>query len=263
MLASTNDTSIFKSRHFVGVYTGLGKHIIKDDIISPLIYKGSKAPIGLTYSLQKVNSIQNLSIFFDKTVLKSSISNSWFSPYTNNLNAILNYSYNRRTYSNSKLNTDLYLGGKFSWNICYREHYYNSYFNEISGEQLTGIGLNMILVKNFQNSNDKMFFKFSVPILAYSAFNSRFNTVVGEATEDLDGTKNIYWQLMQNGQFVTLNNLQEFQSTIYYTKLLWKNFGFSLKYHLHFYKLVQYKDVFYVRHLNNQFTIGLIIKTGK
>jgi hypothetical protein len=257
------DSTILKSRHLIGIYTGYSKHIIKDDIISALKYKGSTAPIGLKYSFQKAKYIQDLTLYYDKTILKSSILNSQFSPYTNNLSAIIGYTYNRKIYSNSKINTDFYLGGKFIWEINYREHFYNSYFNEISGEQITSIGLNLIILKNFLSSDDDLYFEFNIPILAYSVFNNRYNTVVGDATENVDEAKNIYWQLIQNGQIITLNNFQEFQSTVCYSKFLLNNFGLLFKYQLRFYNLVQYKDTFYVRHLNNQFNIGFIFKIEK
>ncbi len=263
LIAIGQDSTIFKSKHIIDVYSGYSKHIIKDDIISPLKYKGSKMPIGLGYTYIRHKSIQNLSLFYNKLILKSSISNSSFSPYTNNLNALIGYSYNRKVYTISKINTDFYLGGKLNWEISYREHFYDKYYNEISGEQITNIGLHLFILKSFLSSDDKIYVAFNVPVLAYTAFNNRYNAVVGEATDNLNNDKNIYWQLIKNGQFITLNNFQEFQSMLSYTKFVSKNIGFLFKYQLHFYNLVQYKDTLYARHLNNQFNIGLIIKIEK
>lgn len=254
------DSTIFKSKYLIDFYSGYSKHIIKDDIISPLKYKGSKMPIGLGLTYMGHTSLQNLSLFYDNLILKSSISNSSFSPYTNNLNASIGYSYDRKVYTISKINTDLYFGGKLNWEINYREHFYNNYFNEFSGEQITSIGLHLFISKNFLSSDDKIYLELNIPVLAYTAFNNRYNAVVGEATENLNNDENSYWQLMKNGQFNTLNTFQEFQSILCYTKFVSKSIGLQLKYQLHFYNLEQYKDTFYARHLNSQFNIGLIIK---
>ena len=261
---SAQDTTLFKSGHLFGIYTGYSNHIIKDDIISPLLHKGTKVPIGLEYSYQSDKSKQAVSVFYNELVLKSSISNSQFSPFTNNINAELGYSYNRKLYSISKINTDFYLGGKFICEISYREHFYNNYYNEVSGEQMTSVGFNFIILKKFINSsNDHLYFNFNMPLVAYSVLNNRYNVIVGEATDNIDEDKNLYWEIFKNGEFVTLNNLQEFQTILCYTMFVSKCFGLEFKHQFHFYNIVQYKDTFYARHLNNQFSIGIIIKIQK
>ena len=149
------------------INTGYSKHIIRDDIISPLLYKGAKAPIILNYKYIGNKSRQAFTFFYDKLELKSSNTNN-ISPYAINSNAFIEYAYNRKIYTLNNLKTNCYLGGKFVAFINYRDYYFSNYGNHFSGELMTSIGINLLLEKNFNGKKDSyLYFNINMPIFAY------------------------------------------------------------------------------------------------
>ena len=242
------------------INTGYSKHIIRDDIISPLIYKGAKAPIILNYKYIGNKSRQAFTFFYDKLELKSSNTNN-ISPYAINSNAFIEYAYNRKIYTLNNLKTNCYLGGKFVAFINYRDYYFSNYGNHFSGELMTSIGINLLLEKNFNGKKDSyLYFNVNMPIFAYVILNDRYNANVSETIDEMYLNENIYTELLISGDFVTLNKLVEFQTELSYSLFLSKHLGLELKHRFHFYSLSQYENLFHARYVNSQYLIGLIIK---
>lgn len=242
------------------INTGYSKHIIRDDIISPLIYKGAKAPIVLNYKYIGKKSRQAFTLYYDKLDLKSSITNE-NSNYAINSNALIEYAYNRKLYTLNNLDANCFLGGKFIALINYRDYYFSNYGNHFSGEIMSSIGINLLLEKKFNGKkNGYLYFNVNMPLFAYVILNDRYNANVSGTFDELDLNENIYTQLLKSGNFVTLNKLFEFQTELSYSLFISKHFGLEFKHRFHFYSFSQYKSLFHARYVNSQYLIGLIVK---
>ncbi|MCK4662206.1 MAG: hypothetical protein KAT68_05035 [Bacteroidales bacterium] len=258
------DSLEYKPHHLFVINTGYSKHIIRDDIISPLIYKGAQAPIVLNYKYFGNKNQQAFTFYYDKLELYSSITkkinNVPHSGFTNNFNGLIEYTYNKKIYTRRQYNSKFFIGGKLLSFINFRDYYYKESTNAVSLEQMTSVGLNLLVEKKFNHAkNDYLHFNMNIPLFAYVILNERYNVHVSEKFDKMDLNKNIGWQIFKNGNIVTFNKLFEFQTELSYSKFISKHLGFEIKHRFHFYSFYQYKDLFQVRYVNNQYLIGLVI----
>jgi hypothetical protein len=252
-----------KPLNIFGIYTGYSSHIIRDEVASPLIYSGTQMPVVLTYKHIGNKSRQSFTFYLDKLELNSSITNKSgpYLHYSDNLNLLIDYSYNRKVLSINPIITDCFLGVKLLSSMNYRNfHFYDG--NCIAFvEQLNSLGINLLMEKKLSSPNgDYLRFNINVPLISYVILNNRYNSVVSETFNKIDFTKNVLWQVFTNGEVVTLNKLAEYQTELSYTRFLTKHLGFEFEYRLHFYNFSQYKDLLHVRSLSNQYLIGFIVK---
>jgi len=252
-----------KSVHLFGIYTGVSRHIIRDDVASPLIYSGSKAPFVFTYRYIGSKSRQSFTFYIDDLELHSSITDKsgYYWHYADNINALLDYTYTRKAFTISPIRTDCFLGFKFLSVLNYRNLHYDNDNSILFVEQLNSLGINLLMEKRIGSvKDDYLRFNVNVPILAYAVLSNRYNSVVSETFDKIDFNKNVLWQVLTNGEFVTLNKLVAYQTELSYTVFLTKHIGIELEHRLHFYNFSHYKDLLHARYLNNQFLIGLIVK---
>jgi len=257
------DSILKKPIHLFGIYTGVSRHIIRDDVASPLIYSGSKAPFVFTYRYIGGKSRQSFTLYFDNLELHSSVTNKsgYYWHYADNINALLDYTYTRKAFSISPIRTDCFLGSKFLSVLNYRNfHYYND--NSILFvEQLNTLGVNFLMEKKIGSAKDDYLrFNINVPVIAYAVLGNRYNAVVSETFDKIDFNKNVLVQVFTNGEVVTLNKLFAYQTELSYTKFLTKHIGIEFEHRLHFYNFSYYKDLLHARSLSNQFLVGLIVK---
>jgi hypothetical protein len=252
-----------KALNLFGIYTGYSRHIIRDEVASPLIYSGTQMPVVLTYRHIGNKSRQSFTFYHDKLELNSSITDKSgpYLHYSDNLNLLLDYSYNRKIFAISPVKTDCFLGVKLLSVMNYRNfHYYDG--NSIAFvEQLNSLGINLLMEKKLSSpEGDYLRFNINVPLISYVILNNRYNSVVSETFNKIDFTKNVLWQVFTNGEVVTLNKLAEYQTELSYTRFLTKHLGFEFEYRLHFYNFSQYKNLLHVRSLSYQYLIGFIVK---
>ncbi len=249
------------SKNLFIISTGYSKHIIRDDVISPLIYKGANAPLLLNYRYIGNKSRQAVTFYYDNLELKpSNTSNT--SSYALNTNTFLEYTYNRKIYTFNKLDVNCFLGGNFLAFVNYRDyHFSNSTISYFSGELMTNLGINLFLEKNLKGKKDGyLYFNINMPLVAYVILNDRYNANVSQTYEEIDLNENVYTQVLTKGNVVTLNKLIEFQTELSYSLFLSKHVGLEIKHKFHFYSFSQYQDLLRAKYVNNQFLIGLIIK---
>jgi hypothetical protein len=252
-----------KPEFLLGVYTGYSRHIIRDEVASPLIYRGGSSPVLLEFGYQKSRSRQALSFFIGNTKLSSSNTNKSGSNtnYADNLNVLLAYSYSRNTRIFQRYNVNCYWGFTFLSVINYRRLYFNNSSSILFFEQINSLGANFLIEKSIgSKKNDIVSFKINLPFVAYVTFNDRYNSVVGRSLDNYNLNNGVFGQVISNGEFVTFNKLFEFQTKFSYTRFLTKHLGLSLEHQLHFYSISHYQNLLYARYLNNQYLIGLIIK---
>ena len=253
---------IQKKKHQIIISTGLSKHIIQDDVISPLIYKGVKAPIWIKYKHFGAKFNHNFYAYFNQLELKSDITNrdSYFSHYTDNINGYLSYSVNRKIHSTSKYGTDIFIGGKFKSYINYRNHYYTINGQAISGEQSTSIDFILSLNKRYNSNDDLITFNLNYPIISYVLMSGMFNANVSPQISEVDTDKNLIAQFFKNGDFVSLNRQFEIQSELSIYKSLSNSIAFGLSYYFHFYSFEKHPDLNRIKYTNNHLLLELLIK---
>ena len=188
-----------KKKHQIIISTGLSKHIIQDDVISPLIYKGIKAPIWIKYKYFGDKYNHNFYAYFNQLELKSDITNkdSYFSHYTDNINGYLSYSINRKIHSIRKYRTDIFMGGKLKSYINYRNHYYTINSQATSGEQSTSIDFILSLNKRYNSNYDLITFNLNYPVISYVLMSGMFNANVSPQIHEVDTDKNLIAQFFK------------------------------------------------------------------
>ena len=252
-----------KSIHLFGIYTGVSRHIIRDDVASPLIYSGSKAPIVFTYRYIGRKSRQSFTFYFDNPELKSSITDKsgYYPHYADNINALLDYAYTRKAFTINPIGIDCFLGFKFLSELNYRNFHYYEGNSILFAEQLNSLGINFLMEKKVGSAKDDYLrFNINVPVIAYAALGNRYNSVVSETFNNIDFNNNVLLHVFTNGEIVTFNKLVAYQTELSYTKFLTKHIGIEFQHRLHFYNFSHYKDLLYARYLSNQFLVGLIVK---
>jgi hypothetical protein len=263
LVSNGQDSIPKKSKHLLGVYTGYSHHIIRDDVASPLIYKGSQAPFAFTYKYMGSKSRQSANFYIDHLELSSSVTDKsgYWQHYADNWNATLDYSYLRKAFTIAKVNTNCFLGIKLLGLLNYRNFHYYKDYSVVFAEQLNSIGINFMMEKKLGiKQDDCLRFNVNVPLAAYVILKDRYNGVVSETFNKIDFKDKPILNIITHGDIVTLNKLIEYQTELSYTRFLSKSFGFEFQHRLHFYNFSHYKDLLHAQYLNNQYLMGLIIK---
>lgn len=263
LVSNGQDSIPKKSNHLFGIYTGFSHHIIRDEVASPLIYRGTQAPFVLTYRTIRSISRQMVNFYIDHLELSSSITDKsgYYLHYADNINASLDYTYLRKAFTITKMNTDCFLGLKLSSLLNYRNFHYYKDNSIVFAEQLNSIGINFQMEKKLGiKKDDELRFNINVPFVAYVILNDRYNAIVSEIFNKIDFSDNVFWNIFTHGDVVTFNKLIEYQTEISYTMFLSRRMGLEFQHRLHFYYFSHYKDLLHARYLNNQYLIGLVVK---
>lgn len=260
---NAQDSIPVKPKHLFGIYTGYSRHLIRDEVASPLLYSGANAPFLLVYDCNSSKSRHAFTLSFGKTKLSSSNTNKSGnnSNYADNLNALLSYSFSRNVNLFKHFNVNSFWGFTFLSVLNYRNLNFNNSSSIPFFEQLNSLGTNFLVEKNVGSKKyDFISFKINIPFVAYVTFNNRYNAVVSESLIKFDSNKGVFGKVISNGEFVTFNKLFEFQTELSYTKFLTKHIALKLEHQLHFYSISHYRNLLYARYINNQYLMGLIIK---
>jgi len=260
LFAQDTLSSLRKNHIYVG--SGYSKHIVKDEIISPLIYKGYKLPIWIKYKRYGNKYLHNISLFYNRVGLESSITNkdNYYSHNTDNINAYFAYGIEKKIHSIKNINLDIYLGAKFKSYINYRDHSYMSNIHSIIAEQNSSLDLNTKFMKVYNTQGDFISYNFNFPIIAYILMPDMYNANVSKHIYNVNASEGMALQYLRNGDFVSLNKFLEFQSELHAIKSIHKNIAIGLTHYLHYYSLKKHPDNQPVKYVNIQFTLDLIIK---
>jgi hypothetical protein len=262
-VASGQDSAPNRTKHSLGFSTGFSRNIIRDDVTSPLLYRGGSPSVLLEYVYSGKKSRHNFTLNISKSNLHSSyISNLKSKPnFEDNLSGLLSYSYIRdaNVFQHSKVNVNW--GFTFLSVVNYRNFQFNNSNSFPFFEQINSIGVNFLIEKNVgSKKNDFVSFKINIPFVAYVIFNERYNSVVGKSSDNIDTNKGIIKQIIKNGEFYSFNKLFDFQTNFSYTRYITKHIDLKLEHQVHFYSISHYRNLLYTRYLNNQSLIGLVIK---
>jgi hypothetical protein len=256
------DSLTFKTQHFIALQSGYSRHIVRDDIISPIVYKGSQIPILLNYQLLAKKGQHSLSLYYDYLKLTSSISikTPYEAFYTKNYNAFIEYSYNRKLHTFMSWNTSLFAGAGIKSLLNFRDHYFSNFTHYYSGEFIWSLDISFLIIKRFASfNNNNISFRYSMSIFAYDLLNYLYNANVAK-TLSTEANHNSSFDLINTNRLVTINKYFEFQTELTYVKFINKYLGLELKHYFQYYNSEKFKNLFYTKYVNNQYLVGLIVK---
>lgn len=264
IVSNAQDSILVKTKHSIGIYSGYGTNLIRDDLASPLLYKGANSPLFFEYDFTTNKGGHSIAFSFGGTKLRSSVSNEIGSSnanYADNFNAFLSYSYRRDADIFQHQNIKSSLGFTFLSVFNYRSLHLGNSSTIPFFEQVNSLGASFLIKKNVGLKKlDFACLKINLPFIAYVTLNNRYNAVVGRSLNSYNSDKGIFGQVIRNGEFVSFNKLFEFQTELSYNKFLTDNLALKIEHQLHYYSLAHYRNLLYACSLNNQFLIGLIIK---
>lgn len=263
-LYSQADSTIksFESQHMITFSSGVGLNSVRDEIISPLIYRGSKIPLVISYRYRGLSNRHTVLFHYDNNDLTSSITNSSASShFVKNQYLNLEYSYAFNVAEIKNYNTVLFLGAKFSSLLNMRNHYFEQDKSHISAEQITGLGIYFLTETRLQKeSNNYLSAEINIPFISYALLTDRYNANVSEKFDDLNPEENTLWQLFKRGDIISFNKLFEIQADISYNIIITNSIGLGLYYRFQYYSFEQFHSLFHSKVMNNQFLIGLMVK---
>jgi hypothetical protein len=264
---SQGDSTIlpFESQHLLTLSSGISSHTVRDEMMSPLMYRGTQMPLAFTYRFRGPVNRHTVLLYFDNTELNSSITKSANnvagSHYINNLHLTFEYSFSTRAAVFDNLNTTCFVGARLSSILNLRNHYFLPDKNHMSAEQMTGLGIHVLTETVLQQgSNNFLRVEINIPCISYVLLTDRYNANVSEKLDDIDFEKSILWQLFKRGDVVSFNRLFEVQADVSYIYFVTNSIGFDLQYRMLYYAFVQYQDLFHARVLSNQILLGLTVK---
>ena len=261
---SQEDSSMiaFETQHLFTLSSGMSLHTIRDEMMSPLKYRGTQIPIAFSYRFRGLSNRHTVLFYYDNSELNSSITNkSSASHYINNLNLNFEYSFATKIKAFEDFKTTCYLGARFSSMLNMRTHYFLKNKSHTSAEQMTGLGFYILTETTFQKaSNNFLRVELSIPFISYTILNNHYNANVSEDFNDLNLEQNVLWQVFKKGNLVTFNKLFEIQADISYNIFVSKYIGFDLRYRFQYYSFAKYQSLLHSNVLKNQFLIGLTAK---
>jgi hypothetical protein len=260
LFASESDTILLQSRYLFDLNSGYSNQMIRDEAVSPFIYNGTAAPVDFNYHYHSKSTLQLFALQFSRAQLKSKIPDySDFSiiHHIKSITVDFRYSYLYKLTSSPDLN--LFCGGEINSFLNTRDHFFTADNNYLMVDCFNSLALSAVLKKQF-NQNNRILLNLSVPVVSYVLMRQTFNAYVGEKTGSLDLGKNVLYQLLKVGDFVSVNKLFDLRADLNWVKYIGKHFGISLKYCFHYYKFTQYDNLFYSRNIYNQLLAGFLIK---
>ncbi|MGA3287706.1 MAG: hypothetical protein ABSD46_09790 [Bacteroidota bacterium] len=257
----------FEPHHLFTLSSGISSHIVRDEMMSLLLYRGTQAPLAFLYRFRGIENRHTVLFYYDYTELNSSITKivneKAVSHYINNLHLNFEYSFSTRAAVFEDLHTTCFLGARLSSILNLRDHCFEQNNSQMSAELMTGLGICLLTETAIQKeSNNYLRVEVNIPCISYVLLPEPYNAKVSEnfSLFDIDPERNILWQIFKKGDFVSFNKLFEMQADFSYIFFVSRYIGFDLHYRFQYYSFTQYQDLFRARVLNNQFLLGLTVK---
>jgi hypothetical protein len=251
-----------ESQHLFTLSSGVSVHTVRDEMMSPLLYRGTRIPIEFSYRFRGLWNRHTFLVSYDSGELNSSITDKTRQlHYVKNLDLNLEYSFASEIAAYEDLNTACFLGARFSSMLNMRNHYFLRDKNHMSAEQMTGLGIYLLTETSFQKGSENVLrVEINIPCISYVLLTDRYNANVSGNFDDLNFEENILWQLFKKGELVSFDKLFEVQADISYDIFVSSHLGFGVRYRFHYYSFEQYQSLFHAKVLNNRFLVGVTVK---
>ena len=121
----------FAPQHLLTLSSGISSHTVRDEMMSPLLYRGTQAPLAFSYRFRGIENRHAVLFSYDNTELNSSITRITndvaASHYIKNLNLNFEYSFANGVTTLEDFSTTGFLGVRLSSIFNLRNHYVLQY----------------------------------------------------------------------------------------------------------------------------------------
>jgi len=152
-------------KNFIGLHTGALSSSIKDELASPLTYKGSGAPIQLSYRFMGNKNRHSVSLSYSRSKLFPTAELPYGQHSLDHFQFDLAYSYHRFLASLFRDRVKLYLGGVWDNHVSVRELYYIWNMSEIYGELVSSLDISPLLEFKMSKKN-QITCQLALPVMA-------------------------------------------------------------------------------------------------
>jgi hypothetical protein len=252
----------YEPQHLFTLSSGMSVHTVRDEMMSPLLYRGTRVPIEFSYRFRGLSNRHTFLVSYDNGELNSSITDRTRQlHYIKNLDLNLEYSFAAHIAELEEFKTACFLGARFSSMLNMRNHYFLQDKNHMSAEQMTGLGIYLLTETSFQKGSDNVLrVEINIPCISYALLTDRYNANVSGNFDDLNFEQNILWQLFKKGDLVSFNKLFEIQADISFDIFVSSHIGFGVRYRFQYYSFEQYQSLFHSKVLKNRFLVGVTVK---
>ncbi len=256
----------FDSHHLLTLSSGISSHTVRDEMMSPLMYRGTQIPLAFTYRFRGSDNRHAVLFSYDDTELNSSITKSIndvaVSHYINNLHLTFEYSFSTRAAVFENLHTTLFLGARLSSILNLRNHYFQRYDNLMSAEQMTGLGIHLLTETAFQQESDNYLrLEINIPCVSYVLLSRALQCKrQREHLTILILKRTLCGNSLRKATSSPSTDSSRCRLDVSYIFFVSNHIGIDLRYRLQYYSFAQYQDLFHARVLNNQFLLGLTVK---
>ena len=199
----SSTTMPFEPQHLLTFSSGISAHTVRDEMMSPLLYRGTQAPLAFSYRFRGRENRHTLLLSYDYTQLHSTITrtvnDAAVSHYINNVHLNLEYSFSTRAAVFENINTTCFVGGRLSSILNLRTHVFLQDKNHMSAEQMTGLGIHVLTETALQQESPNLLrVEVNIPCISYVLLANRYNANVSEKLDNIDLEQNLLWQLFKS-----------------------------------------------------------------
>lgn len=152
-------------KNYIGLHTGTLSSSVKDELASPLAYKGSGTPIQLSYRFMGNKNRHSVCLSYSKLKLCPAADLPYGQHSLNHFQFDLAYGYHHYLASMFREKVKIYLGGVWDNHVSVRKLYYIRNQSEISGELISSLDISAILEFKISKKN-QLANQLSLPIVA-------------------------------------------------------------------------------------------------
>jgi len=152
-------------KNSIGFHTGVLSSSVKDELASSLTYKGSGAPIQLSYRFMGNKNRHSVSLSYSKSKLFPTAELPYGQHSLDHFQFDLAYSYHRFLASLFRDRVKLYLGGVWDNHVSARELYYIWDMSEIYGELISSLDISPLLEFKMSKKN-QLTYQLALPVMA-------------------------------------------------------------------------------------------------
>jgi len=198
-----------EKKHRISVDIGLANYTNRDDMASPLLYKGNQNKMGVFYNFKGTKNWHWVQVHLMTGEIQTSSLRSSADHYYGQLQ----YGYARLLSGSSSAKRTFWLGGSWDNLVSARGYsYFRGEFGTATGTLITTLNINL-LCELLSSKKQRVVFSFSLPVLGYLLRN-------GYVPSSRDITNRL----------VSLNNYQRFRFSSLYERTLSAYFKLRLTY---------------------------------
>ncbi len=177
-------------KNYISLHTGALSFLIKDELASPLTYKGSGAPIQLSYRFMGKKNRHSVYLSYSKSKLFPSVELTYGQHSLDHFQIDLAYGYHHYLASMFREKVKIYLGGAWDNHVSVRELYYIWDMSEIYGELISSLDISPLLELHMSKKS-QLTYQLALPVVAlvvrppYAGKGLVPDVLVGILDEDL------------------------------------------------------------------------------